>query len=99
MSTRSRGFVRRVVIDTSSGTDDSLMERSLVESKRESGEILVLRVRRRWIVRVDGEDFETEGGKADATARAFSIAQLGDGAQDVVIFGRRGSIEERRRFR
>ena len=42
---------------------------------------------------------QTQGGKEDATARAFSIAQLGDEAQDVVIFGRDGEIEERRTFR
>jgi hypothetical protein len=91
--------VRLAVIVTISRADDSFMERLLVESVSEPGEIWVLRVRRRWIVRVDGEDFETQGGKEDATARAFSIAQLGDEAQDVVIFGRNGSIEERRTFR
>jgi hypothetical protein len=81
------------------GVDDLFMERLLVECEAEPGEIWVLRVRRRWVVRVDGEDFETQGGKEDATARAFSIAQLGDEAQDVVIFGRDGEIEERRTFR
>jgi hypothetical protein len=75
------------------------MERLLVGYDGEPDEIWVLRVGRRWIVRVDGEDFETQGGKEDATARAFSIAQLGDDAQDVVIFGRNGSVEERRTFR
>jgi Uncharacterized protein conserved in bacteria (DUF2188) len=74
------------------------MEWSLVESKMESGEIWVLRVGRRWVVRVEGEDFETQGGQEDAAARAFSIAQLGDEPQDVVVFGRDGSIEERRSF-
>ena len=73
------------------------MEQLLVEG--EPGEIWVLRAKRRWVVRVDGEDFETQGGKEDATARAFSIAQLGDAPQDVVIFGRNGSIEGRRTFR
>lgn len=62
-------------------------------------EIWVMRVGRRWIVRVDGTDIEIQGGKTDATARAFSIAQLGERPQDVVIFGRDGSIEERRSFR
>jgi hypothetical protein len=75
------------------------MERLLVGCDGEPDEIWVLRVGRRWIVRVDGEDFETQGGKEDATARAFSIAQLGEDAQDVVIFGRNGSVEERRTFR
>ena len=79
--------------------DDLSMEPLPVECEAEAGEIWVLRVRRRWMVRVDGEDFETQGGKEDATARAFSIAQLGDEAQDVVIFGRDGEIEERRTFR
>ena len=65
----------------------------------EPREILVIRVRRRWIVRVDGEDIKIRGEKTDAIARAFSIAQLGEGPQDVVIFGRDGSIEERRSFR
>ena len=81
------------------GAHDLSMERLLVGCEAEAGEIWVLRVRRRWIVRVDGEDFETQGGKEDATVRAFSIAQLGDEAQDVVIFGRNGEIEERRTFR
>jgi hypothetical protein len=75
------------------------MERLLVDHGGEPGEIWVLRIRRRWIVRVDGQDIEIRGGKSDATARAFSIAQLGDEAQDVVIFRRDGSIEERRSFR
>jgi hypothetical protein len=79
--------------------DDVFMERLLIGCEAELGEIWVLRVKRRWMVRVDGEDFETRGGKDDATARAFSIAQLGDEAQDVVIFGRDGEIEERRTFR
>jgi len=73
------------------------VERLLTEPQ--PGEIWVLRVRRRWIVRVDGEDIEIRGGQADAAARAFSIAQLGDDPQDVVIFGRDGSVEERRPFR
>jgi hypothetical protein len=71
---------------------------SVVESKLEQQEIWVIRVKRRWIVRVNGEDFETQGNQTDAAARAFSIAQLGDEPQDVVIFGRDGSIEERRSF-
>lgn len=71
---------------------------SLVETDLEQQEIWVLRVKRRWIVRVNGEDFETQGDQADAAARAFSIAQLGDKPQEVVIFGRDGSIEERRSF-
>ena len=75
------------------------MERLFVGCKEGPGEIWVLHVRRHWIVRVDGEDIEVKGGKSDATARAFSIAQLGDEAQDVVVFGRDGSIEERRSFR
>jgi hypothetical protein len=75
------------------------MEPLLVEMGGRPGEIWVLRVRRRWIVRVDGEDFATQGSQEDAAARAFSIAQLGDEAQDVVIFGRNGTIEERRTFR
>jgi len=75
------------------------MDRLLVERDAEPGEIWVLRVGRRWVVRVDGQDIETEGGQEDATARAFSIAQLGNAAQDVVIFGRDGAIEERRTFR
>lgn len=78
--------------------DDLVMEQSLVESRSEPHEIWVLRVKRRWIVRVNGEDFETQGDQADAAARAFSIAQLGDERRDVVIFGRDGSIEERRSF-
>lgn len=75
------------------------MGRSLVGDKRETAEICVCRVKRRWIVRVNGENFEIKGGKEDAVARAFSIAQLGDEPQDVVIYGRDGSIEERRSFR
>jgi hypothetical protein len=94
-----QGFVRQQVIVKMLGADDLSMERLLVECETEAGEIWVLRVRRRWMVRVGGEDFETQGGKEDATARAFSIAQLGDEAQDVVIFGRNGEIEERRTFR
>ena len=98
-------FVRQTVIVTGSRADDPFMERLLVKEENgqeeENGqdEIWVLRVGRRWIVRVDGEDFVTQGGQEDATARAFSIAQLGDAAQDVVIFGRNGSVEERRTFR
>ena len=75
------------------------MEQSLVDRESKSDDIWVLRVGRRWVVRVDGEDFETQGSQADATARAFSIAQLGDEPQDVVIFGRNGAIDERRSFR
>jgi hypothetical protein len=94
-----QGFVRQQVIVKMLGADDLFMKRLLVECEAEPGEIWVLRVGRRWIVRVDGEDFETQGGVEDATARAFSIAQLGDEAQEVVIFGRNGEIEERRTFR
>ena len=75
------------------------MGRALTEPEMEPGEIWVLRVRRRWVVRVDGEDVAIHGGKTDATARAFSIAQLGDDPQDVVVFSKDGSIEERRTFR
>ncbi len=89
--------MRHAIIVTIPRADDPFMERLLVENVSGPGEIWVLRVKRRWIVRVDGEDFETQGGKEDAPARAFSIAQLGDEAQ--VIFGRNGSIEERRTFR
>jgi uncharacterized protein DUF2188 len=71
----------------------------LIDRETGHGEIRVLRVGRRWVVRVDGQDFETKGDQRDATARAFSIAQLGNGAQDVVIFGRNGAQEERRTFR
>jgi hypothetical protein len=74
------------------------MERSLVDNKVESGEIWVLRVGRRWVVRVDGEDFETKGDQKDAAARAYSIAQLGNEPRDVVVFGRDGSVEEHRSF-
>jgi hypothetical protein len=98
-STRSGVFVRQTVIVTGSRADDPFMERLLVKEENGQDEIWVLRVGRRWIVRVDGEDFVTQGGQEDATARAFSIAQLGDAAQDVVIFGRNGSVEERRTFR
>ena len=84
--------------DPRSGTDDSHMEHLLVEDEATPDEIWVLRVRRRWVVRVDDEDIKIEGGKSDATDRALSIAQLGEGPRDVVIFGRDGSIEERRSF-
>lgn len=92
------GFVRPGVIVSLSCADDTYMDR-LVERETGHGEIWVLRVGRRWVVRVGGQDFETEGGQRDAAARAFSIAQLGNGAQDVVIFGRDGAQEERRTFR
>jgi hypothetical protein len=74
------------------------MEHLLVEDEATPDEIWVLRVKRRWVVRVDGEDIEIPGGKSDATDRALSIAQLGEGLRDVVIFQRDGSIEERRSF-
>ena len=82
-----------------SSTDDLSMDRMIVDREMGPGEVWVLRVRRHWIVRVNGEDITSPGGKADATARAFSIAQLGDDPQDVVIFARDGSVEERRTFR
>ncbi len=88
-----------MVIHGNFGTDDSFMVRSLVEGERRPGEIWVIRVRRHWVVRVEGEDIEIPGGKSDATARAFSIAQLGDEPQVVLIFGQNGSVEERRSFR
>jgi hypothetical protein len=91
-------FVRQQVIVTMPGVDDLTMDRLLVGCEAERGEIWVLHVKRRWIVRVDGEDFETQGSQEDAAARAFSIAQLGDEPQDVVIFGRDGNEEERRTF-
>jgi hypothetical protein len=94
-----QGFVRPAVTVILSSADDTYMDRLLVEHKAELGEIWVLRVGRRWVVRVDGQDFVTSGGQDDAAARAFSIAQLGTAAQDVVIFGRDGAIEERRAFR
>jgi hypothetical protein len=71
----------------------------LIERETAHGEIWVLHVGRGWVVRVGGQDFETKGDQKDAIARAFSIAQLGSGAQDVVIFGRDGHQEERRTFR
>jgi hypothetical protein len=74
------------------------MEPSFVR-QFELGEICVIKVGRRWVVRVDGEDIEISGGKTEATARAFSIAQLGDGPVDVVIFGKGDVIEQRRSFR
>jgi hypothetical protein len=74
------------------------VERQLVETEVEPREIWVVRVKRHWVVRVDGEDIAVSTGKSDATDRAFSIAQLGDGERDVVIFRRDGSIEERRSF-
>ena len=75
------------------------MQPLLSEPAIEPGQIGVLRVGRHWVVRVGGHDFQTEGDQKDATARAFSIAQLGGGSQDVVIFGRDGSVAERRTFR
>ena len=75
------------------------MSRSLVLGEPGSGEIWVLRVRRRWIVRVAGEDIAIRGDKGDAISRAFSIAQLGDDPQEVVIFASDGSVEGRRTFR
>jgi hypothetical protein len=63
------------------------------------GEICVIKVGRRWVVRVGGEDIEIAGGKIEAVDRAFSIAQLGDGPVDVVIFGKGDEIEQRRSFR
>jgi len=65
----------------------------------QSGQIGVLRVGKHWVVRVGGHDYETDGDQKEATARAFSIAQLGGGPQDVVIFGTDGSVAERRTFR
>jgi hypothetical protein len=87
-----------MVIDPRSCTDDHSMERLLVGCETEPREIWVICVKRLWVVRVDREDIAVPGGKSDATDRAFSIAQLGDGPRDVVIFQRDGSIEERRSF-
>jgi hypothetical protein len=75
------------------------MERLLDGSEATPAETWVLRVKRRWVVRVDGEDIKIPGGKSDATDRALSIAQLVEGPRDVVVFERDGSVEERRSFR
>jgi hypothetical protein len=74
------------------------MDRSLVEREAEPREIVVVRVKRHWVVRTGGEDIAVVGGKSEAVDRACSIAQLGDGLRDVVVFGSDGSIEERRCF-
>jgi Uncharacterized protein conserved in bacteria (DUF2188) len=74
------------------------VEHLLVETEGTPREILVIRVKRCWVVRVDGEDIAVSSRKSDAIDRAFSIAQLGDGARDVVICQRDGSFEERRSF-
>jgi hypothetical protein len=86
-------------IAAASRADDPTMQPLLSEPAIEPGQIGVLRVGRHWVVRVGGHDYETEGDQKDATARAFSIAQLGGGSQDVVIFGSDGSVAERRTFR
>jgi hypothetical protein len=75
------------------------MQPLLTEPAIQPGQIGVLRVGKHWVVRVGGHDYETDGDQKDATARAFSIAQLGGGSQDVVIFGKDGSVSERRTFR
>ena len=80
------------------GADDSHMGQLLADGEAVPGEIWVLRVRRRWVVRVDGEEIKIPGGKSDAPDRALSIAQLGEGPRDVVIFRRDGSVEERQSF-
>ena len=80
-------------------TDGSFVADPAYHRGMEPREIWVIPVGRHWIVRFDGEDVEIQGGKTHATARAFSIAQLGEGPQDVVILGPDGSIEERRSFR
>lgn len=86
------------VSDPRACTDDHSVEHLLVECEGEPREIWVMRIKRRWVVRIDGEDIDIPGGKADATNRAFSIAQLGDGPRDVIIFQPDGAIEERRSF-
>ena len=96
---RYRGLCGNRFITTASSADDQRMHTQLAEPAIEAGEIGVLRVGKHWVVRVGGHDYETQGDQKDATNRAFSIAQLGGGPQDVVIFGTDGSIAERRTFR
>jgi Uncharacterized protein conserved in bacteria (DUF2188) len=79
--------------------DPGMQPLQTAEAAIHPGQIGVLRVGKHWVVRVGGHDYETEGDQKDATARAFSIAQLGGGSQDVVIFGTDGSVAERRTFR
>jgi hypothetical protein len=88
--------VRGPVSVAARGADACLVEGSLVG--RTPPEIWVVRIKRHWFVRVDDEEIAIAGGKSDAVARAFSIAQLGDGPRDVVTFARDGSVEERRSF-
>ncbi len=75
-----------------------VMGRVLVGHEAEPREIWVIQVKRNWVVRFEGEDIEIRGGRSEAIDRAFSIAQLGDGLRDVVVFGQDGSIVERRSF-
>lgn len=74
------------------------MDRSLIDPVAPPLEIVVIRVKRHWVVRVGGEDIAVAGGKSEAVDRACSIAQLGEGLRDVVILQRDGSTEERRNF-
>ncbi|MGH2595360.1 MAG: DUF2188 domain-containing protein [Actinomycetota bacterium] len=60
-------------------------------------EIWVVRVGKRWIVRLDGEEIRVAGDRSAAIDRASSLAQLETPA-DVIVTGRDGSVEERRRF-
>jgi hypothetical protein len=75
------------------------MELAALQQASRPEEIWVRRIKRRWTVQAHGEEIAIKGDKSTATARAFSIAQLGDGPIDVVVFQKDGSVELRRSFR